>query len=53
MEVNWWVIAVVVIFALILIVFLIKRNRKDEKELEVFLNKEDIQKDESEFKDIE
>ena len=55
METNWLVIGVVVICAIILIIFLIKRNLKDEKELEVFLNKNEheIKKDGAEANDGE
>lgn len=38
MEANWIVISIVLIFSIILIVFLIWRNQKDEKDLENFLN---------------
>ncbi|WP_298220923.1 hypothetical protein [Flavobacterium sp.] len=42
MEINWIIISVVVIFAILLILFLIKRNLKDEKDLEVFLKNNDL-----------
>jgi hypothetical protein len=49
MEVNWTTIAILAILALILIVFLVRRNLKDKKNLEVFLNKnEDLVKEEEE-----
>jgi hypothetical protein len=49
MEVNWTTIAILAILALILIVFLVRRNLKDKKDLEVFLNKnEDLIKEEEE-----
>jgi len=55
MEINWFVIGIVAICAIILIVFLVRRNLKDEKDLEVFLNKNEhkIKKDEDEFNDGE
>jgi hypothetical protein len=51
MDTNWIIISVVVFFAIILIIFLVKRNLKDEKDLEVFLNKNDlpIEKEEDEL----
>ena len=51
MEINWTLISVVIIFAIILIVFLVKRNLKDKKDLKVFLNKNDlpIEKEEDEL----
>ena len=39
METNWFVIGAVTVCAIVLLIFLIKRNLKDEKELEAFLNK--------------
>lgn len=55
MELNWIIISAVVIGAIILLVFLIKRNLKDKEELEVFLNKNDhpIKKQEGEVNDSE
>jgi uncharacterized membrane protein YdfJ with MMPL/SSD domain len=53
MEVNWLVIGVVIACAAILVVFLVRRNLKDEEELEDFLNKNDhpIKKEETEIND--
>ncbi|HOZ75069.1 MAG TPA: hypothetical protein PLS51_02960 [Flavobacterium sp.] len=53
MEANWLVIGVVIACAAILVVFLVKRNLKDEEELEDFLNKNDhpIKKEETEIND--
>jgi len=48
MEINWLIIGVVVVFAIILIIFIIKRNLKDEKELETFLNKNELPLEEDE-----
>ena len=42
METNWIIIGVVVVLATGLIVFLIKRNLKDKKELETFLDNNDF-----------
>jgi uncharacterized membrane protein YqiK len=55
MEINWFIIGIVAICAIILIIFLVKRNLKDEKDLEVFLNKNEheIKKDEAEINDGE
>ena len=55
METNWYIIGVVVVCAIILVIFLIKRNLKDKKELEVFLNKNEheVKKDETEVNDGE
>ncbi len=48
MEANWILIAIVAIVAIFLVVFLIKRNLKDEKDFEVFLNENELQTDEEE-----
>jgi len=49
MKINWIAIGILAILALILIVFLVRRNLKDKKDLEVFLNKnEDLIKEEEE-----
>lgn len=41
-EINWYIIGVVAIVAVVLVFFLIKTNSKDEKDFETFLNKNDI-----------
>ncbi len=53
MEANGLVISVVIAFAAVLIVFLVKRNLKDEEEFEDFLNKNDrpTKKEETEIND--
>jgi uncharacterized membrane-anchored protein YhcB (DUF1043 family) len=54
MKINWIVISGIVIGAIILIRYLIKRNAKDEKELEAFLNANDVaieDKEEEELND--
>jgi Na+/melibiose symporter-like transporter len=38
MEINWFILSIVFIGAIVLIVILIKLNRKDEKEIEKELN---------------
>lgn len=35
---NWIVIAIVIVIAVLLVIYTILQNRKDEKELEDFLN---------------
>ena len=52
MEINWLIIIVVAVGAIALIFFLIKKNRKDEKEVEKELNYFD-KSDESETNDKE
>lgn len=53
METNWLVICVVIACAAVLVVFLVRRNLRDEEELEDFLNKNDhpIRKEETELND--
>jgi LPXTG-motif cell wall-anchored protein len=41
METNWFIVVGVVILAILLIVFLIKRNLKDERNYEKYLKKND------------
>jgi len=48
MEINWFIISIVVIIAILLIIFFIKRNLKDEKDLEVFLDNNDLPIDKEE-----
>lgn len=40
--INWFIIGVVMILVIILIIYLIKRNLKDENELETFLNENEL-----------
>ena len=40
MEVNWTVLGIIAFCAIILIVYLVNRNLKDEKEVEKILNEE-------------
>ncbi len=48
MEINWFIVSTVVIIAIILIIFMIKRNLKDEKELETYLNENELPLEEDE-----
>jgi len=56
MEINWTIIGIVTALAAILIVFLIWRNRKDEENLERFLNENELpgeeNKEEEELNDL-
>ena len=38
MEINWFMLSIVLIFAVALIVVLVRQNRKDEKKIEKELN---------------
>lgn len=42
MEINWIIFAIVLVFAIVLIVFLIKRNMKDKVDFMNTLNKPEI-----------
>ena len=42
METNWIIIGAVVIIAIVLIIFLIRRNAKDEKPYENYLENNDL-----------
>ena len=42
MNTNWIILGIVIIFAIILVIFLAMRNLKDEKDLEIFLNKNEV-----------
>ena len=33
MQLNWFIIAAVIVLAILLVIFLIRRNQKDEKEV--------------------
>jgi p-aminobenzoyl-glutamate transporter AbgT len=45
MEINWIIIAVVLVFAIVLIVYLIKRNMKDKEDVINSLNEPEIEDD--------
>jgi hypothetical protein len=51
MEINWIAIGILAFFAVILIVFLVRRNLKDERNLEDFLNKTEFPPNEEETKE--
>lgn len=40
MKIDWITISIVLFFAVLLVVFLVKRNLKDKKKLEKYLNKQ-------------
>lgn len=42
MDFNWITVGIVFLLVLVLVVFLIRRNRKDEQDYEKFLNENDI-----------
>lgn len=50
MELNWITISVLFVLVLVVVIFLIKRNWKDEKDYENYINDNDlpIEKDEDE-----
>ncbi|MFZ4726040.1 MAG: hypothetical protein ACOYMD_11410 [Paludibacter sp.] len=43
MEIKWIIIAVVFVFAVSLVIYLIKRNQKDKDEYVKFLNQTEIE----------
>ena len=49
MKVNWTVLGVFLFFVILLVVYLIKRNLKDKKELSEFLNNDFNNNEESEL----
>jgi len=56
MGINWITISIVSVFVIVLFLFLIKRNLKDEKNLSKILDKNEhaiIDKDDAEEKDAE
>jgi len=40
MEANWIIIGAVVVLAIVLVIYLIRQNQKDKKNIEEFLNSE-------------
>lgn len=38
MEINWYIVAAIILFVVILVLFLIKQNKKDRKKIEDELN---------------
>ena len=56
MEINWIIISIVPACVIVLFIFLINRNAKDEKDLSKILDKNEhaiIDKDDAEEKDAE
>lgn len=53
MKTDWIIIGIVVLFAVVLIILLVKRNLKDKKEIEKFLSEDHKAnpKEESEMND--
>lgn len=53
MQINWTILSIVAILVITLIVYLIRQNRKDEKDVTEFFNKEssNFHDEESEFND--
>ena len=50
MEINWIIIGIVIAFGIVLVIFLIKRNQKDEKNMEHYFNKQhNLEEKESEL----
>ena len=43
METNWIIVGIALVGAILLVAFLIKQNRKDEKELIEYLDKEEAE----------
>lgn len=40
METDWIIIGIVVLFAIVLVILLVRRNLKDKKDMEKFFNEE-------------
>lgn len=54
MEIKWIALGVVAVLVILLISYVVSRNRKEQKDLEMFLNNNDYQswvRDESELDD--
>jgi uncharacterized membrane protein len=49
MEINWVIIAVIFVFAIALILYLIKKNQKDKKDVTTFFNADTKIRKESEL----
>ncbi|MFT6749523.1 MAG: hypothetical protein ACJAQ1_001472 [Flavobacterium sp.] len=49
MKIDWITISIILFFAVLLVLFLIKRNLKDKKKLEKYLNKQGKIEEESEL----
>jgi uncharacterized membrane protein len=53
MEINWIIIAVVLVCAIVLILYLIKKNQKDKKDATKFFNMDTTIRKESELDEEE
>jgi len=54
MDTNWIIIAIVLVCAIVLIIFIIRRNHRDQKDVIHSLNmQEDIDNETEQDKDIE
>lgn len=53
MEINWVIVGIVLVSAIVLIVFLIKKNQKDKKDVTAFFNKDTAVRKESELDEDE
>ena len=53
MEINWIIVAVVLVGALVLILYLIKKNQRDKKDVTTFFNTDTRIKEESELDEEE
>ena len=53
MERNWVIIAIVLIGAIVLIIFLIKKNQRDKKDVTTFFNTDTTIRKESELDEDE
>jgi hypothetical protein len=53
MEIDWFIIAVVLVFAIALILYLIKKNQKDKKDVTKFFNTDTTIRKESELDEDE
>ena len=42
MDINWIIVAIVLVCAIALIIFLVKRNRKDEEDVIEILHEKDL-----------
>ena len=49
MKLNWVIISIVLVGAIVLIVFLIKKNQKDKKDVTTFFNTDTTIRKESEL----
>ena len=52
MEVNWYIVGSTIFIVIILVLFLIKANRKDKKDLKEFLDKNEIDENKKEESEL-